>query len=104
MTYDDVPQIINEFLEYQIVIKGRSYNTVKEYHYELKKLSKFLKQYKLNNGKTNNINLDSDISVYDLDINFFKSVTTDSLYDYLSYLNSEFIHESGNINRFKTYY
>lgn len=86
MKYEDVPKLIEEFLEYMEVMRNRSYNTVKEYHYDLRNVCKYLKCYK------NNISLEKldSISILDLDINFFKTIETQDFYSYLKYLNDDY--------------
>lgn len=86
MKYDDVPKLINEFLEYMEVMRNRSYNTVKEYHYDLRNVFRYLKCYK------NNISLDKieEINITDLDIKFFKSIETQDFYSYLKYLSDDY--------------
>ena len=34
--FDDVPQILRDYLNYMTVIKGKSESTVKEYYYDLR--------------------------------------------------------------------
>lgn len=86
MKYDDVPKLINEFLEYMEVMRNRSANTVKEYHYDLRNVFRYLKCYK------NNISLDKieEINITDLDIKFFKSIETQDFYSYLKYLSDDY--------------
>ena len=50
--YDDVPEIMREFLQYMISIKNRSINTVNEYYYDLRYAFRFLKLYKNAYNKT----------------------------------------------------
>jgi len=84
--YDDVPILVNEFLDYLSGIKNRSQNTIKEYHYDLRHSFKWLKQYKL---KLDIVELEN-VNINDLDIEFFKSLNTENLTTYIAYLNREF--------------
>lgn len=86
MRYDDVPKLVNEFLEYMEVMRNRSNNTVKEYHYDLRSVFRYLKNYK------SNLPLDNidNINIIDLDIDFFKSIETQDFYSYLKYLNDDY--------------
>ncbi len=86
MRYDDVPKLVNEFLEYMEVMRNRSNNTVKEYHYDLRSVFRYLKNYK------SNLPLDNidNINIIDLDIDFFKSIEIQDFYSYLKYLNDDY--------------
>ena len=99
MKYDDVPKIINDFLEYMQVIKNRSDNTLKEYHYDLRNLCIFLKLYS-SCGNINKIVWDEKLDVNDLDLDFFKSVNTTDFYSFLSYLDSS--HKEKNHSGLKS--
>ena len=41
--YTDVPAFVQDFLSYMSTIKGKSSNTIREYHYDLRNFLKFLK-------------------------------------------------------------
>lgn len=89
MKYTDVPKLVDDFLEYMQVIKNRSENTIKEYHYDLKNMCIFLKLYKTNNN-IDKIVWDSNLYILDLDIDFFKSIETTDFYNYLTYLDKNY--------------
>ena len=72
MKYTDVPKLVSEFLEYMEVMRNRSINTVKEYHYDLRHVFKYLKCYKQNID----LNKLEETNITDLDLNFFKSIET----------------------------
>lgn len=84
--YDDVPELVNEFLDYLSGIKNRSQNTIKEYHYDLRHAFRWLKTYKdkLDVKEFENTNIQN------LDIEFFKSLSTENLTTYIAYLHREF--------------
>lgn len=86
MKYTDVPKYVNEFLEYMEVMRNRSINTIKEYHYDLRHVFKYLKCYK------ENIDLDKleETDITNLDIDFFKSIETTDFYSYLKYLSDDY--------------
>jgi site-specific recombinase XerD len=44
--FNDAPQIIQEFLNYQLVIQNKSKNTVHEYYYDLRTFFRYLKNKK----------------------------------------------------------
>jgi integrase/recombinase XerD len=86
MTYEDVPKLVNEFLEYMETMRNRSENTIKEYHYDLRQTFRFLKLFKSNLEITDLEN----VNISDLDLKFFKSIETDNFYSYLKFLNTEY--------------
>ena len=86
MVYNDVPKLVQDFLEFMEVIKNRSENTVREYHYDLRNTFKYLKCYK----KHLDLELVDEIDITDLDIKFFKSIESKDIYSYLKYLSDEY--------------
>lgn len=93
--YDDVPDLINEFLEFMATMKNRSPNTIKEYHYDLRNTFRYLKQFK-NNLDINNLN---SVDITDLKLDFFKSIETENFYSYLYYLNKQYEIKTKHILR-----
>ena len=88
--YDDIPSFIKEFLLYMQNIKNRSKSTIREYHYDLRDTFRFLKLYKLDKIKFNNINdeLIEQTNISDLNTNFVKKIELTDLYEYLNYLTN----------------
>lgn len=88
--YDDIPSFIKEFLLYMQNIKNRSKSTIREYHYDLRDTFRFLKLFKQEKIKFNNINdeLIEKTNILDLDINFVKNIELTDLYEYLNYLSN----------------
>jgi len=84
VNYFDLPIIAQDFLSYMDTIKGKSQNTISEYHYDLRSFFRFLKiHYKL-------VPADSEfnsITVTDLDITFIKKISLSDLYAFMSYLS-----------------
>lgn len=82
--FTDVPIFLQDFLSYMDTIKGKSANTVREYHYDLRNFLRFLKlHYRL-------VPVDSEfesITVTDIDIELMKKITLSDLYAYMSYLS-----------------
>ena len=66
--FNDVPDILRNYLNYMLVIKGRSENTVREYYYDLRTFFRYL--YVVNQNPNLDItNLDNiDLSDFDVDI------------------------------------
>lgn len=99
--FDDMPKILQEYLKnYLIVTKNRSKNTVNEYYYDLRDIFQFIKRDKYN------IKLDSykEIDISDLDIDFFKSVVTTDIYDYLYDKNTKAVSRARKISSIKSFY
>ncbi len=94
MKYDDVPELVDNFLEYMKIIKNRSDNTIKEYHYDLRNVCSFLKLYSQNKN-VNEIKSLDNVYIIDLDLNFFKSIETTYFYNYLTYLDNNYKLQTG---------
>ncbi|WP_130807069.1 tyrosine recombinase XerC [Senegalia massiliensis] len=81
---DDIPIILEDFLNYLDTIKGKSQNTIKEYYYDLRTFLRFIKRrYKL-------VNKDipfNDIEIEDLDIDIIKKINLQDLFAFLSFIN-----------------
>ncbi|MGF7057085.1 tyrosine recombinase XerC [Brassicibacter mesophilus] len=81
---ENMPLILEDFLNYIETIKGKSSNTVKEYYFDLRTLFRFLKiRYKL---VDKNVNFD-DIDISDIDISLIQKVTLQDLYAFISYVD-----------------
>lgn len=99
--FDDVPVIMQDFLKnYLTVAKGRSALTVSEYYYDLRDIFKFIKRDKFN------IKIEDykELSIADLDLDFFKSVTTDELYEYLFAHSNKSVSRARKISSMKTFF
>lgn len=88
--YDEIPNFIREFLLYMQNIKNRSQSTIREYHYDLRDSFRFLKLYKIDKIKLNQINneLIENTDITDLDVKFVKKIELTDLYEYLNYLSN----------------
>jgi len=82
--YDDVPDILRNYLNYMLVIKGRSENTVKEYYYDLRTFFKYI--HAISND-LDIINLDK-IDLDNFDTNLLKQVELNDLYEFMTYINN----------------
>ncbi len=99
--FEDVPVIMQDFLKnYLTVAKGRSALTVSEYYYDLRDIFKFIKRDKFN------IKIDDykELNISDLDLDFFKSVTTDELYEYLFAHSNKSVSRARKISSMKTFF
>lgn len=99
--FEDVPVIMQDFLKnYLTVAKGRSALTVSEYYYDLRDIFKFVKRDKFN------IKIEDykELNISDLDLDFFKSVTTDELYEYLFAHSNKSVSRARKISSMKTFF
>ncbi|MBQ7667758.1 MAG: tyrosine recombinase XerC [Clostridia bacterium] len=81
--YTDVPAFVQDFLSYMSTIKGKSSNTIREYHYDLRNFLRFLKLHFRLVPVSSNF---ESIEVYDIDIEFMKKIDLSDLYAYMNYL------------------
>ena len=88
--YDDLPNFVKDFLIYMQNIKNRSKSTIREYHYDLRDLFRFLKLYKIDKIKFDNITdeLIDNTDIVNLNIDFVKKIELSDLYEYLNYLSN----------------
>jgi site-specific recombinase XerD len=100
-TYDDMPQLLQDYLKnYLTVTKNRSKNTVNEYYYDLRDIFQFIKRDKYN-IKIENY---KEIDISDLDLNFFKSIEVSDIYNYLYDKNTKAISRARKISSIKSFY
>lgn len=78
------PEPLAAFLIYLESIQGKSKKTVDEYFYDLRTFYRFLKIY---TGKVSGDIKFSEISIDDVDLEMIRSVTLQTLYEYMNYLN-----------------
>lgn len=92
---DNIPLILEDYLNYMETIKGVSVNTSKEYFYDLRNFFRFLKlRYRLINRNTRL----EDIPIDDIDIDFIKKINIQDLHAYISYVDKN----QGNRNAAKS--
>ena len=78
----DVPDIVMEFLEYHSTVRGHSDKTVFAYYTDLKILFRYLKRRRHLVPRDLPFN---EIEIYDIDIDFIKSIKIEELYRYQSF-------------------
>jgi len=83
--YEDMPNIMRDYLFYMGTIKNRSQSTVKEYYYDLRNIFRYIKRDRLN-IKTDNLD---EIDIRDLDVDFLKNLTLSDFYNYLNYISKD---------------
>ncbi|MBV1818826.1 tyrosine recombinase XerC [Anaerosalibacter bizertensis] len=81
---DDIPLILEDYLNYMETIRGKSPNTVKEYFFDIRIFLRFLKiRYRLVEKNTPL----EEIEIYDIDIDFIKRVTIQDLHAFISFVD-----------------
>lgn len=81
---NSAPSVIRSFLGYMETIKGRSPKTVLEYYTDLRSFFRFLK---VNRRIVQpDINFE-EIEIFDIDIDFIKSVTLTDIFEFMNYMS-----------------
>lgn len=79
---DDMPLILEDYLNYMETIRGNSPNTIKEYFFDLRTFFRFLKiRYKLVNKNIS----PEEIRIDDIDIDFIKKLNIQDLHAFISF-------------------
>mgnify|MGYP003310532052 CR=1 FL=1 len=84
--YNDIPQILKDFLTYHETIKGQSQLTISEYYLDLRMFLRFIKL--MRNDMPVNTSLD-DIDIRNMTIGDIEEITTSDIFDFLSYLAND---------------
>jgi len=82
LNYDELPQIASDFLSYMETIRNKSYNTIKEYYYDLRMFFRFILKEKYN--ATANFD---EIIVNGITTKQLEDVTLSDLYSFMTYLS-----------------
>ncbi len=82
--FEDIPQVLKDFLVHQEVILGKSERTTKEYYYDLRTFFRYLK---CKRGMADFDNFDN-VTIADITADDLKSVTRNDLYEYMYYISS----------------
>jgi len=84
---DEFPNLVKKFANYKDVVQGCSAKTVTEYLFDLRTFCRYI--YASRNGfPTSGEDFDS-LDIRGLDEEFFESVTTSEIYEFLSFIGSE---------------
>lgn len=82
--FEDIPQVLQDFLVHQEVILGKSERTTREYYYDLRTFFRYL--------KCKNKQADFDdfekVTISDVTIEDLRNVTRNDLYEYMYYISS----------------
>ena len=91
---DNMPILLEDYLNYMETIRGKSPNTTKEYYYDLRTFFKFLKtRYRLVDKEAPF----EEINIEDVDIDFIKKVNIQDLHAFISYVDKE--RNNGNYGK-----
>lgn len=92
---NDIPLILEDYLNYMETIKGSSSNTIKEYFFDLRIFFRFFKyRHKIVDENTKF----EDIDISDIDIEIIKKVNLMDLHAFISYVDKD----RKNMNSTKT--
>lgn len=83
----EYPELIRKFCTYKLGIQERSPKTVREYMLDLRTFCRYI--YASRNGLSHDPESLSEISIAELDRDFFASVTPDEIYDFIYYAKAE---------------
>ena len=81
----EIPKILRDYLNYNSNL-NKSQNTIHEYEYDLINFLKYMKWLEVGNKK---ISI-SEISIKDIDSKFLNKIDLNDIYEYMTYLKSEF--------------
>jgi len=85
LEFNDMPDIVIEFLNYMITIKNKSLKTVSEYHYDLRTFLRYIKVTKHNADEKDFKNID----VKDITIDDIKKIDLTDLYSFMAFTSRE---------------
>lgn len=87
----EIPLILEDYLNYMETIKGISYNTTKEYFFDLRTFFRFIKlRYRLVDKDTPF----EEIDISDIDIELIKQINIQDLHSFISYVDKT--RDNGN--------
>ena len=82
VSYDDMPEIAIEFLNYMLTIKGKSEKTIQEYYYDLRTFFRYIKLTTRPGFKDTDLN---SIDVCDITLDDIKKIDLADLYSFMSF-------------------
>ncbi len=83
--FNDMPDIVIEFLNYMLTIKNKSKKTISEYHYDLRT---FLRYIKVTKYSANEKDFTS-ISVTDITLDDIKKIDLTDLYSFMAFISRD---------------
>ncbi|NLL68180.1 MAG: tyrosine recombinase XerC [Clostridiaceae bacterium] len=104
LDFNDMPEIVIEFLNYMLTIKNISKKTVSEYHYDLRTFLRYIKVTKYHADE----NEFREMPVNDITFDDIKSIDLTDLYSFMSYtsreLNNSAITRSRKVACLRSFY
>lgn len=85
LDFNDLPDIVIEFLNYMLTIKNISKKTVSEYHYDLRTFMRFIKVTKYNADENNF----KELTVNDITLDDIKKIDLTDLYSFMAFTSRE---------------
>lgn len=85
LDFNDMPDIVIEFLNYMLTIKNISRKTVSEYHYDLRTFMRFIKVTKYNADENNF----KELPVNDITLDDIKNIDLTDLYSFMAFTSRE---------------
>lgn len=83
-----IPVVLNDFLNYLSIVKGKSANTIKEYKLDLINFFKFILKYK---------NL--EIALHKIDLELVKNISLGDMYAYMNFIKIERLNNASTRSR-----
>jgi len=88
--FSDAPDILRDFLNYMLTIRGRSPRTVDGYYIEIRTFLRYLKLYRANQLDKEHIDEFRDLPIRDVTTEMICSVKYYDVYSYLTFMHTEF--------------
>jgi len=82
VSYDDMPEIAIEFLNYMLIIKGKTERTIQEYYYDLRTFFRYIKLTTRPGFKDTDFD---SIDVRDITLDDIKKIDLADLYSFMSF-------------------
>jgi integrase/recombinase XerD len=104
LDFNDMPDIVIEFLNYMLTIKNISKKTVSEYYYDLRTFMRYIKVTKYSADE----NKFRELPVNDITLDDFKNIDLTDLYSFMAYtsreLNNSAITRSRKVACLRSFY
>ncbi len=87
--FSDAPEVLREFLNYMLTIRGRSPRTVDGYYIEIRTFLRYLKLCKTHSISDESIEHFRTIPIYDVTLDMIRSVKLLDVYAYLNFVHTQ---------------
>lgn len=92
------PEFLNDFLDYSSTILNKSFNTIKEYNYDISHFLKFIK-YKFNIVKLHDDEDIKSIKINDLELDTISKIKLEDIHSFLAYLKTTYRSKPATLAR-----